>query len=218
MVSGVDGVTDCALVERLRRARATAIVRCDDQDVAAGAMDAAIRGGFSIVEFTLTVPGVFELVQEFSSREDLIVGAGTVLTRGDAEAAVEAGARFLVSPVVDEAVIARALDLGVDVMPGAHTPTEMLRGHAAGAALLKLFPAPAGGPTWLRSLLGPLPFLRVVPTNGVDESNVVEWLEAGAFAAGFAATLFTPEDLSAADYGSIESRARAILKRIHTVS
>jgi 2-dehydro-3-deoxyphosphogluconate aldolase/(4S)-4-hydroxy-2-oxoglutarate aldolase len=170
------------------------------------------------VEFTLTVPGVFELVQEFSSREGLIVGAGTVLRPQDAEAAVEAGARFLVSPVVDEAVIGRALDLGVDVMPGTHTPTEMMRAHAAGAALLKLFPAPAGGPSWLRALLGPLPFLRVVPTNGVDESNVVEWLESGAFAAVFAATLFTPEDLSAADYSAIENRARTILERIGTIS
>jgi 2-dehydro-3-deoxyphosphogluconate aldolase/(4S)-4-hydroxy-2-oxoglutarate aldolase len=211
-------VTESALVERLRQERATAIVRCDDQEVAASAMEAAVRGGFSIVEFTLTVPGVFELVQEFSSREGLIVGAGTVLRPQDAEAAVEAGARFLVSPVVDEAVIGRALDLGVDVMPGTHTPTEMMRAHAAGAALLKLFPALAGGPSWLRALLGPLPFLRVVPTNGVDESNVVEWLESGAFAAAFAATLFTPEDLLAADYSAIENRARTILERIGTIS
>ena len=97
-------MTDSELVERLGRERATAIIRCDDQEVAARAMEAAIRGGFSIVEFTLTVPGVFELVQEFSAREGLIVGAGTVLSPEDAAAAVEAGARFLVSPVVDEAV------------------------------------------------------------------------------------------------------------------
>ena len=119
-------MTDSVLVQRLGRERATAIVRCDDQEVAASAMDAAIRGGFSIVEFTLTVPGVFELISEFSSREGLIVGAGTVLSADQAEAAVEAGAGFLVSPVVDEAVIGRALDLGVDVMPGTHTPTEMM--------------------------------------------------------------------------------------------
>ena len=99
-------------------------------------------------------------------------------------------------------------------MPGAHTPTEMLVAHELGAPLVKLFPAPAGGPTWLRSLLGPLPFLRVVPTNGVDESNVVEWLGAGAYAVGFAVSLFEAADLAGSRFDDIEARASRIIQQV----
>jgi 2-dehydro-3-deoxyphosphogluconate aldolase/(4S)-4-hydroxy-2-oxoglutarate aldolase len=143
-----------------------------------------------------------------------VVGAGTVLSVGDAEEAVDAGARFLVSPVVDAAVIRRAAELGVASLPGAHTPTELLAAHQAGAPLLKLFPAPAGGPAWLRSVLAPLPFLRVVPTNGVDLDNAAEWLAAGAWALGFVASLFAPEDLREHRWDRIEERAARILSQV----
>jgi Entner-Doudoroff aldolase len=177
-------------------------------------MDAAIRGGFRVVEFTMTTPGALELVREYSSQDAVVVGAGTVLTVEQAENAVRAGARFLVSPVVDEAVILAAESLGVAVIPGAHTPTEMLRAHDVGAPLLKLFPAPAGGPTWLRALLGPLPFLRVVPTNGVSADNAGEWLAAGAYAVGFASALFDPSYLAVRNFDSVEEMAGRILARV----
>ncbi len=196
------------------RARASAILRCDDQEVAGQAMEAAIRGGFGVVEFTLTIPGALELIEHFSARENLVVGAGTVMTTDEAHAAVCAGASFLVSPTVEEDVVAAATDLGVAAMPGAHTPAEMLRAHRAGAPLVKLFPAPAGGPLWLRSVLGPLPFLRVVPTNGVDADNAREWLDAGAWALGFTTSLFDPADLKAQAFDRIETRAKAILERV----
>lgn len=193
--------------------RASAILRTDDQDTARSAMDAAVRGGFRVIEFTLTVPGVFDLIREFSSRDDdLIVGAGTVLTPEDARRAVEAGARFLVSPVTDPAVISAARGLGVPAMPGTHTATEMWQAHQAGASLQKLFPAPAGGPAYVRSILGPLPFLRIVPTNGVDAENAADWLAAGVFGMGFVASLFTADDLRAARWERVEERAREILE------
>ena len=200
-----------AFVERYGREKASAILRVDDQDKAAHAMEAAIRGGFTIVEFTLTIPGVYELVREFSQREDLVVGTGTVMDEHQARQSVAAGARFLVSPVVDETVIATAEELEVACMPGCHTPTEMLRAHRAGAQLCKLFPAPAGGPSWLRSVLGPMPFLRIVPTNGVDEDNAGEWIAAGSFAVGFVASLFEPADIAAERWEAIEQRARRCL-------
>ena len=196
-------------IEQLWRARATAILRCADQRLAADAMAAAVRGGFQVVEFTLTVPGAFELIQDFAARPGLVVGAGTVLTREQARRAVAAGARFLVSPVTDEEVIREATALGVASMPGTHTASEMWRAHQAGAPLVKLFPAPAGGPSYLRSLLGPMPFLRVVPTNGVDPDNARAWLDAGAFAVGLVASLFRPDDLAAGRLDRIEERARA---------
>ena len=92
-------------------------------------------------------------------------------------------------------------------MPGTHTPTEMLRAHRAGADLCKLFPAAAGGPVWVRSVLGPMPYLKIVPTNGVDETNAADWLAAGAFGVGFVAPLFPADDLAGGHWDAIEARA-----------
>jgi 2-dehydro-3-deoxyphosphogluconate aldolase/(4S)-4-hydroxy-2-oxoglutarate aldolase len=203
-------------VSALQTHRTSAIVRAESAALAHGAMNAAIRGGVRIVEFTMTTPGALELVAEFAARKGLdvvdgldtpIVGAGTVLTPEQARDAVHAGARFLVSPVADPTVIRAAAELGVAMIPGVHTPTEMMMAHDAGAPLLKLFPAPAGGPEYLRSALAPLPFLKVVPTNGVDESNIAKWLDAGAWGVGLVGPLFRTEDVTSENWAAIEARA-----------
>jgi 2-dehydro-3-deoxyphosphogluconate aldolase/(4S)-4-hydroxy-2-oxoglutarate aldolase len=195
--------------------RASAILRCNDAELAARAMDAAIRGGFRTVELTLTTPGALEIIADLAQRElggeRLVVGAGTVLRVEQARAAVRAGARFLVSPIFDPEIVTEAAALGVAAIPGVHTPTEMVAAHRAGAPLVKLFPAPAGGPTWLRSALAPLPFLRVVPTNGVDLDNLGAWLHAGAWAVGLTTALFEPDALARGDTDAIERRARALI-------
>jgi Entner-Doudoroff aldolase len=203
-----------SFVELLGREKATAIVRWSDQENAGQAMEAAVSGGFRVVEFTLTTPGAFELIQDFSRREDLVVGAGTVMSPELARKAVDAGARFLVSPVVDREVIRTAHELAVAVMPGTHTPTEMMAAHSEGAQLLKLFPVPGAGPYYVHACLGPLPFLRIVPTNGVDEENVLEWLKAGAYAVGFASHLFDPGDVENGRWDAIEARAERILRKV----
>ncbi|MHC4218444.1 MAG: bifunctional 4-hydroxy-2-oxoglutarate aldolase/2-dehydro-3-deoxy-phosphogluconate aldolase [Planctomycetota bacterium] len=194
--------------------KASAILRTPIEDAAAPAMEAALRAGFRVIEFTLTTPRALDLIGEFSQRPGIVVGAGTVLTPDDAKAAVKAGARFLVSPVVDGAVIETAGALGVAMMPGTHTPTEMFEAHRAGAQLQKLFPAPGIGPAYVRACLGPMPFLRIVPTSGVDESNAAAYLEAGSFAVGFVAPLFDPEDMAAGRFDRIEQRGRALLAAV----
>lgn len=201
-------------VAHLGRVRATAILRTSIAEAAAPAMEAAVRGGFRIVEVTLSVPQVHARIEELARREGLVVGAGTVLTPGEAREAVRAGARFLVSPVVDEAVIDEGRRLGVCVMPGCHTPTELLRAHRAGAPVQKLFPAPASGPDYVRACLGPLPFLKIVPTNGVDASNASAWLGAGCFAVGFVGSLFDAQALAGGRFDVIEERARRCLAAI----
>jgi 2-dehydro-3-deoxyphosphogluconate aldolase / (4S)-4-hydroxy-2-oxoglutarate aldolase len=194
-------------VELFRAERASAILRTHDQRLAREAMCAAIGGGFRIVEFTLSIPGAFSLIEEFAPREGLIVGAGTVLTANDARRAVQAGAAFLVSPVVDEIMIAEATALQVAAMPGCSSPTEMLRAHRAGAPLHKLFPEQGIGPRWVRQTLGPLPFLKIVPTAGVTLDNAAEYLQAGSFAVGFVNALFDPHDIAQQDWRAIERRA-----------
>lgn len=203
-----------AFVRLLGQVRATAILRTNSEEHAGPAMEAAVRGGFRICEFTMTVPGVLDRIAELSRREGLVVGAGTVLTVEDARAAVEHGASFLVSPVVDEEVIEEAHRLGVAPMPGTHTPTELMRAYRAGAPLQKLFPAPGLGPSFVSACLGPLPFLRIVPTNGVTTENAPAWLAAGAFALGFTAPLFAPVEVAEGRYDLVEARARRLLAAI----
>lgn len=199
-------------VELVAKEKASAILRTDNQEKAAKAMDAAIRGGFRIVEFTLTVPGVFELIQDFSEREGIVVGAGTVLTPEDARRSVDAGARFLVSPVVDKAVIKSAIEMKVASFPGTHTATEMFTAHQLGATYCKLFPAPASGPSYVSAILGPMPFLKIFPTNGADQHNAGDWIRAGAAGVGFVAPLFDPVFLQHSDWDAIEQRAADCLR------
>ena len=201
-------------VSLLGKVRASAILRTTIAEAASPAMHAAVRGGFRIVEFTLNTPGAFDLIGEFARRDDLVVGAGTVLTVDEAREAVRRGARFLVSPIVDEAVIEQARASDVCMLPGCHTPGEMMRAHRAGALVIKLFPAPASGPDYVRAVLGPLPFLRIVPTSGVTLDNARAWLNAGCFAVGFVASLFDPEDLRAGRFARIEDNARRSLGSI----
>ena len=198
-------------VDAVWEERATAILRTDDQQVAHDAMEAAVHAGFRLIEFTLGCPGPFELIEEFAGRGDVVVGAGTILKPEDAQRAIDAGAKFIVSPVVDEAVIRTAVEADVAAMPGTHTPTDMLQAWRWGARLQKLFPAPAGGPAYVKATLGPLPFLRIVPTNGVDPANVGDWIAAGVWGVGFVVSLFTPEAIAARDYETIEENARACL-------
>lgn len=209
-------MTPDAFVSRLRSERAVAILRCNATALARRAMQAAIAGGFRLIEFTLSIPGAFELIEEFSAADrvdgaEIVVGTGTVLEVEEARAAVRAGARFLVSPVTDAEVIAEARELGVAILPGAQTPTEMLAAHRAGAPLIKLFPQPATGPAYVQQLLGPLPFLKIVPTSGVNEDNAGAFIEAGAWAVGCVRSLFAPAELAVGNVEGIEARARRLL-------
>ncbi len=200
----------------LGEVKASAILRCASRETAVLAMEAAVRGGFRIVEFTLTIPGALDLVDEFSRRKDLIVGAGTVLTADEARLAVTRGAQFLVSPVMDAEMIALGRSLDVAFIPGCHTPTELLAAHRAGAPLQKLFPAPGIGPAYVRACLGPLPFLKIVPTQGVDATNARAWLDAGAFAVGFTQALFEADDLRVGRFDRIEEHARILLAALRS--
>ena len=191
--------------------RCSAILRVNDQEIAREAMEAAVRAGFRIVEFTLTTPGALELIAEFAAR-DLLVGAGTVLTEEQARAAVKAGARFLVSPIMDPAIIRKSHELGALAIPGTSTPTEMWQARLAGAEIVKLFPAHEKGPAYVRACLGPLPELRIFPTSGVIAENTLEFLRAGSFGVGFVAPLFDPAAMQARAFDEIEARGRRLLE------
>jgi Entner-Doudoroff aldolase len=203
-----------ATAAEIGRQRVSAIIRTQDERLAADAMWAAVQGGFRMVEFTLTTPGALRLLAEFSRNTELLVGAGTVLSVDQTRAAFEAGARFIVSPICDPAVIAAARELGAASMPGTFTPTEMVAAQRHGADFVKLFPAPANVAEYIRAVLGPLPHLRIFPTAGVHADNFIEVLRAGAAGVGFVRSLFDPEDLARRDFAAIERRAAEICRRL----
>ncbi|MCP4593201.1 MAG: bifunctional 4-hydroxy-2-oxoglutarate aldolase/2-dehydro-3-deoxy-phosphogluconate aldolase [bacterium] len=201
----------------IRRRRIGAIVRATEEGLAADAAAAAVAGGVRIVEFTLTTPNALELIAQSSADARLLVGAGTVMSVSQARAAVDAGASFLVSPVCDPAVIAEACALDVVSIPGTFTATEMNTAHRCGADFVKLFPAPADVAEYVRSILGPMPYLSIFPTNGVTVDNFVSVLRAGAAGVAFTGALFTPEDMDARRFDVIEKRAAEIMQRFEAV-
>lgn len=202
------------VLQEIVKRRVSAIIRTQDQQLASDAMAAAVRGGFRMIEFTLTTPGALELIADFSTQDDLLVGAGTVLELQQARDAVAAGARFLVSPVCDPEIIAEARRCGVVSIPGTSTPTEMMTAHRYGADLVKLFPAPADVVDFVTAVLGPLPHLRIFPTAGVTVDNFLDVLAAGAAAVGFVRSLFDPADMKPGVFGAVERRAADITRRL----
>lgn len=208
--------SETAFTAALAEHRAVAIMRATSRDAAAVAMRVAVEAGFRVVEFTANTPGAMSLIEEFSQDARLTVGAGTVLDADTAGAAVRAGARFLVSPVFDERIVACARALAVAAVPGCFSPTELWRAHTAGAAAQKLFPAPGEVVSFVRAVLGPMPFLTLVPTQGVDVGNAGAVLRAGAAGVGFTAPLFDPKLVQAGDLAAIGERAEALLAAVRS--
>ena len=170
------------------RSGVVAVLRASTADGFAAVADVLVEAGITAIEVTLTSRGAIDALAGL--RRQLppvaVVGAGTVLTADQAKAAADAGAAFLVSPVLDPELSGVA---GVPFYPGGLTPTEIFRAHAAGAPLVKLFPAGAVGPRYLKDLHGPLPDVRIMPTGGIDIADVATWLGNGAAAVGLGGPL-----------------------------
>ncbi|MGH3858955.1 bifunctional 4-hydroxy-2-oxoglutarate aldolase/2-dehydro-3-deoxy-phosphogluconate aldolase [Actinokineospora sp.] len=168
--------------------------------------------GIRAVEFTLTTPGAYDALAAFTA-DGMALGAGTVTTPEEARRAVEAGAGYLISPAVCLDVIAEARTLGVPVLPGAYTPTEVLSAWRAGADLVKLFPAATGGVAHLKAIRAPLPDIPLVPTGGIGLDDAAAYLDAGARAVGIGAPLIG-DACETGDLDALRTRADALIERI----
>ncbi len=187
-----------------------AIARRLTPDAAPAIADALVAGGIGAFELTLNEPQdaalrAIEAAAAHAITSDLpiAIGAGTILTVDAAARAVEAGATFLVSPHLDVEIVAWAVDRGIPMLPGAATPTEVLAAWRAGAAAVKVFPASALGPSFVREMRGPFPDIPLQPTGGITVETIGEWIATGAIAVGLGSWLFaggTP--------ASVEHRAR----------
>lgn len=203
-----------AVLDSFAEHRCSAILRTEDPTAVRPALDAAVAGGFRIVEVTLTTPHALDHVAAMREQPELVVGAGTVLTLEDAKNAVAAGAQFLVSPVTDPQMITFARQHDLVSIPGTLTPTEMMTAHKAGADMVKLFPGPSNGAQFVKAIRGPMPFLRIFPTHGVTEENCEQWLDAGSFGIGFVGSLFEPMDMKRHRFDVIEQRARRMVAKV----
>ncbi|MBB2967445.1 bifunctional 4-hydroxy-2-oxoglutarate aldolase/2-dehydro-3-deoxy-phosphogluconate aldolase [Leifsonia aquatica] len=197
------------LLDTLRHDRALAVVRAPRIDDPAGLCRALAAGGIRTVEFTFTTPGVEDVIAEAAAGEhDALVGAGTVTDARTAEAAIAAGARFLVTPGLSESAAAVAREAGVPILLGALSPTEVMRAVELGAAAVKVFPASLVGPRYLRDLGGPFPGTAFVPSGGLDAGNARAWMEAGALAVTAGSSVVSAADIAAASWAAVTERAR----------
>ncbi len=190
------------ITQRLVAGRVIGIVRADDTDRAAVVATTLVEAGLPAVEVALTTPGAVRVLERLAGEvgpDGPLLGAGTVLDAVSAGRALDAGARFLVSPALDRAVIETCHRHGAACVPGVATATEIVRGLSWGADLLKLFPASALTPGWLTAVRAALPQAPLVPTGGVDAGNARAWLDAGAVAVavGGALTRGGPDDIRA---------------------
>ena len=186
---------------RLAEVGVVAVIRAASIDAALAVSHALVRGGVLGIEITFSTPGAPAAIAR--ARHELpgaLIGAGTVLDEASLRAACDAGASFLVSPHTDETLIAAARKRGVPFLPGALTPTEIVRAWQLGATCVKVFPGSAVGPSYLKAIKAPLPHIALMPTGGVDEKNLGDWLAAGAIAVGMGGALAsgTPEAIEAA--------------------
>lgn len=198
-------------VDRIRNAGIVPVVRATSAAEALDAVEAIRAGGIPILEITLTVPGAVKIIAELTGRlgDDTLIGAGTVLDAEAAQACIDAGARFIVSPSLDIPTIELCRRLGLAVFPGALTPTEIVTAWKAGADAVKVFPANAlGGATYLKSLKAPLPQIELIPTGGVSLKNVADFIAAGAFALGVGADLVDLAALRRGHADTITEKAR----------
>ncbi len=197
----IEAVEECGIV---------AVIRAESADLALKAVEAAMAGGVTAIEVTFTVPGALELIRTLAKEvsDEIVLGAGTVLDAQTALNAIEAGAKFIVSPNTNVSTIEAAKSKGAAVFPGAFTPTEVITAWQAGGDIIKIFPANVVGPTYFKDLHGPFPEIPLMPTGGVDLSTARTWLEHGAVALGVGSALIDKKLMNEGNFAEITERAR----------
>ncbi|WP_225102186.1 bifunctional 4-hydroxy-2-oxoglutarate aldolase/2-dehydro-3-deoxy-phosphogluconate aldolase [Streptomyces sp. CoH27] len=201
----------------LAEARIVPVLTVPDPATAAPLARALSAGGARCAEVTFRTPDAEQVVKAMAAHGGLTVGAGTVLTPEQAERAVAAGARFVVSPGFDEEVVAKCRELGVPVIPGVATATELMRALKAGLDTVKLFPAePLGGLRTLRALAAPVPGTRFMPTGGIDADGLPGYLAEPAVLAVGGSWMATPALLQSGDYAEIRRLTADAVERSRT--
>ncbi|HSE84370.1 MAG TPA: bifunctional 4-hydroxy-2-oxoglutarate aldolase/2-dehydro-3-deoxy-phosphogluconate aldolase [Thermodesulfobacteriota bacterium] len=190
------------VMDGVRKHKVFAVIRAEDSDKALEFAEACIEGGLKLIEITFSFPETETVIRKLSEKNDIFVGAGTVLNLDMAKVAVNSGAKFLVSPHTDKEIISYAKSKGLMVVSGALTSNEILTAWNLGADMVKVFPVKSvGGASYIKAVKEPLPFIEIMTTGGVTVENLQEFLQAGATAVGLSSTLtgrdkaFNPESI-----------------------
>jgi 2-dehydro-3-deoxyphosphogluconate aldolase / (4S)-4-hydroxy-2-oxoglutarate aldolase len=197
------------ILAQIKRLGLLAVIRGPSPELTIQMVGALIRGGVTGIEITYSTPNAEEVTQELSARygEEILLGMGTLVDAEQAERARSAGARFLVSPVCDPALVTAMAATGLVTMAGAFTPTEVLQAYRLGSDVVKIFPGSLAGPQYIKALKGPFPYIPVMPTGGVNAGNVAEWFAAGVVAVGAGSELCPPQLAREGKYDEITERA-----------
>ena len=209
-------MTKSEIIQRLLDPGIIAIIRADSSEQLVEAAEALLAGGVTAMEVTMTTPNALQVITAVTQKfgDAILMGVGSVIDPRTVYSAVAAGAEFIVTPVTNLQVIAAAVQLDKPIASGAFTPTECLLAHTSGADFVKLFPADVGGPAYIKSVLAPLPMLRIVPTGGVTPQTAAAFLNAGSVALGAGSSLVSKEILQKRDWAELKNRAAAFVEAV----
>jgi 2-dehydro-3-deoxyphosphogluconate aldolase / (4S)-4-hydroxy-2-oxoglutarate aldolase len=209
-------VTRDDIVARIEAARLIAILRFDDAKAVGAVVDALVEGGVTLIELTMTMPNAAALIADVTSRvpASVAVGAGTVLDTETARRVIDAGARFVVSPVCRPELIDLCHHHGAAMLPGCFTPTEILTAWEAGADFVKVFPARSLPPTFIRDVREPLPQVKLIPTGGISAENAADWLRAGATAVGVGGALLDRQAIASGKFDVIAAASKRLVAAV----
>jgi len=207
------------ILEEILKRKSVAVIRLKEADKLKKVIEALALGGVSVAEVTMTVPNAIGLIKEVTQElsEDIIVGVGSVLNSDVAKQAIEAGAKYVVSPIFKKEIIDAAHEYDVPAMPGCFTPTEVLTAYEYGADVVKVFPADVLGMAFFKGILAPMPHLKLMPTGGVTLTNAGDWIKAGAVAVGIGSALLDKEAIDAENYSKLTENAKLISQSINNV-
>lgn len=203
-------------LQKIEEIGVLAVLRGPSPDLTIKMVAALIEGGVTGIEITFSTPNaagvVRSLDQEFGS--DILLGMGTLIVPRQVEEAVNAGAKFLVSPHTEESLASTMAGCGLPIMMGALTPSEVMQARAYGSDVVKVFPGSLGGPAYMKALKGPFPDIPMMPTGGVNEKNLGDWFSAGAFAVGAGSNLCPKELALAGEFGKITAIAKNFIAAV----
>lgn len=203
------------VIKRMTDSGLVAVVRAKDAEEAIRISDACLEGGCSSIELTFTVPGANKVIEGLANKYqngEMLLGAGTVLDAETARTAILSGANYIVSPAFNAECAKLCNRYRVPYIPGCMTITEVLTAMEAGADIIKIFPADLFGPKIIKDIKGPLPHAKMMPTGGVDVSNVDQWIKAGAVAVGAGSSLTA--GAKTGDYKKITETAKEFIEKI----
>ncbi len=208
------------ILDRILSSGAVAVVRMPDSQKLIRIVEAIRDGGVTAIEITMTTPNALTVISEVAASmgDDVEIGVGSVLDVETGRRAIEAGARYIVSPIFKPEIIDLGHEHGLPVMPGAFSPTEIQAATEAGADVVKVFPADIVSMAFFRALLAPMPHLKLMPTGGVSLSNAGEWMQAGAVAVGVGSALLDKSAIASGDFAALTENARILRRSIESGS